>query len=477
MSQATPSLARTLQFFSLTDSDYQRFPAISAAMAKLAPPALDRLYDRIATTPEISGLFASRAMMNHARDKQLQHWQTMFSGRPDTAYLESARTIGRVHARIGLSPDWYIGAYSSVLDEVIVGLAGALPSLAPRRKARMIATMVKMAQLDMNIALSTYFEIAEKSRLAVIDHLGSALQRMTAGDFHSPIDDLPPEFAAIQADFETMRGKVAGALSEVSQASGSVDTGAQQIRQASDDMARRTEHQAASLEEASAAMTSLAASVRSTADDAGNLHAAVSQTHTDAREGGTVVGEAVQAMTDIQQSAQEIGKIIAVIDGIAFQTNLLALNAGVEAARAGDAGRGFAVVANEVRALAQRSAEAALDIKNLIGASSAQVDRGVAIVGQTGETFSRIVGRVGEIAELASSIAASARDQATNIGQIRETVGELDTMTQQNAAMVEEATAAARNLAGQADRMAALVDRFELGGDARMTRRPLRAAA
>ncbi|NML94140.1 globin-coupled sensor protein [Novosphingobium olei] len=472
----TPSLSRTLDFFSLTDDDYRRFPAISAAMARLAPPALERLYDRIAVSPEIAGLFGSRAAMNHARDKQLQHWQTMFSGRPDSTYLESARTIGRVHARIGLSPDWYIGAYASVIDEVMVGLAGALPTLSPRRTARLAGTMVKMAQLDMNIALSTYFEIAEKARVEVIGHLGSALQRMTNGDFHSAIENLPQEFAAIQSDFETMRAKVAEALSEVAQASTSVDTGAKQIRQASDDMARRTEHQAASLEEASAAMTSLAASVRSTADDAGNLHDAVRQTHTDAQDGGTVVGEAVQAMTDIQQSAQEIGKIIAVIDGIAFQTNLLALNAGVEAARAGDAGRGFAVVANEVRALAQRSAEAALDIKNLIGASSAQVDRGVAIVGQTGETFSRIVGRVGEIADLASSIAASARDQATNIGQIRETVGELDTMTQQNAAMVEEATAAARNLAGQADRMAELVDRFQLGNDSRVARRMRRAA-
>ncbi|WP_225206891.1 globin-coupled sensor protein [Novosphingobium huizhouense] len=476
MSQSPPSLSRTLEFFTLTDADYGRFPAIAAAMAKLAPSALERLYDRIAVSPEISGLFGSRAAMAHAREKQLLHWQKMFSGRPDATYLDSARTIGRVHARIGLSPDWYIGAYASVIDEVIVGLAGALPTLSPRRKARMVGTMVKMAQLDMNIALSTYFEIAEKARLAVIDHLGAALQRMTNGDFHSPIDTLPPEFASIQSDFEMMRGKVAAALTEVSQASGAVDTGAKEIRQASDDMARRTEHQAASLEEASAAMTALAASVRSTADDSGNLHNAVRQTHADAQTGGAVVGEAVQAMTDIQQSAQEIGKIIAVIDGIAFQTNLLALNAGVEAARAGDAGRGFAVVANEVRALAQRSADAALDIKNLIGASSAQVDRGVAIVGQTGETFSRIVGRVGEIAELASSIAASARDQATNIGQIRETVGELDTMTQQNAAMVEQATAAARNLAGQADRMAELVDRFQLGNEGRPSRGMRRAA-
>ena len=181
-------------------------------------------------------------------------------------------------------------------------------------------------------------------------------------------------------------------------------------------------------------------------------------------KGGDVVGEAVSAMQDIQHSAQEIGKIISVIDGIAFQTNLLALNAGVEAARAGDAGRGFAVVASEVRALAQRTADAAMDIKNLISASSNQVERGVHLVGQTGDAFALIVEQVGHVAGLASSIARMSQDQADNIGQVRETVREMDTMTQQNAAMVEEATAAARSLAGEANRLSSLVASFRLEG-------------
>ena len=192
------------------------------------------------------------------------------------------------------------------------------------------------------------------------------------------------------------------------------------------------------------------------------MHDSVQQAHGEAMRGGEVVGEAVQAMNDIHHSAQEIGKIISVIDGIAFQTNLLALNAGVEAARAGDAGRGFAVVATEVRALAQRTADAARDIKHLITASSTQVERGVSLVGQTGDTFALIVEQVGHVAGLASSIAAMAQDQAGSIGQVRETVREMDTMTQQNAAMVEEATAAARSLAGEANRLSTLVSQFRL---------------
>jgi methyl-accepting chemotaxis protein len=309
---------------------------------------------------------------------------------------------------------------------------------------------------------STYFDAAnEAPRSSVIDKLGDLLRKMTDGDFTARLTDLPSEFIELQNDFETMREKVRVALSAVSETAQNVDLGAREIREASHDLATRTEEQAASLEAASSSMTTLASSVQTTAEDASHMRDSVQQAHNDAQQGGAVVGEAVHAMNDIHRSAQEIGKIISVIDGIAFQTNLLALNAGVEAAR-GRCRAGFAVVANEVRALAQRSAEAALDIKKLISESSVQVERGVELVGQSGDTFARIVTKVGEIADLANNIATVAGEQANHIGQTRETVRELDVMTQQNAAMVEEATAAARNLAGEADRMAELVGHFVL---------------
>jgi methyl-accepting chemotaxis protein len=469
----TRDIASKLAFFSIGPEDRAHFPGIGKVLAQVGPKALEGLYERIAATPETARHFATKGAMASARAKQVEHWRALFADGANAAYFARAETVGKVHARIGLAPQWYIGAYASVLAPLIAAMAGPLA----RRKGRRIAALVKMTLLDMEIAVDTYFAVEEERRQAVIGALGAALQRMTDGDFSTPLPDLPSEYAAIHHDFETMRAQVGAALGDVAQTSQAVDMGAQEIRQASDDLARRTEKQAASLEEASAAMTALAASVGSTAGDAAHLHDSVQAAHSDARAGGGVVDEAVQAMTDIHDSAQEIGKIIAVIDGIAFQTNLLALNAGVEAARAGDAGRGFAVVANEVRALAQRSAEAALDIKTLIGQSATQVERGVALVGQTGDTFARIVGKVGEIAGLASNIAAAASAQAGNIGQVRETVRELDVMTQQNAAMVEEATAAARNMAGEADRMAALVGRFALADQGSRGAAPLRRAA
>lgn len=458
-------VARKLAFFNIDHKDFERFPHIAKVLENYAPPALDKLYDQIATTPETASFFGSRQAMRHARDKQIEHWAGMFSGRADRSYFESAERIGNVHARIGLEPGWYIGGYAMVLEQVINAMFSGIGGiLGAKRTARSVGSLVKMALLDMEVALSTYFRAEEAARVAVIDEVSATLRGMADGDFASRVPDLPSAFAELQKHLDGMRQQVSSALANVSETSTAVGVGAKEIRQASDDLARRTEQQAASLEEASAAMTTLASTVRSAADDAAHMHDSVQKAHGEAVKGGSVVGEAVSAMNDIHDSAQEIGKIISVIDGIAFQTNLLALNAGVEAARAGDAGRGFAVVATEVRALAQRTADAARDIKHLIGQSSNQVERGVNLVGQTGETFSLIVEQVGHVAELASSIARMANEQATSIGQVRETVREMDTMTQQNAAMVEEATAAARSLAGEASRLSSLVSQFRLEG-------------
>jgi methyl-accepting chemotaxis protein len=251
-------------------------------------------------------------------------------------------------------------------------------------------------------------------------------------------------------------------MSAVSGNTQAIRAGAGEISTAADDLSRRTEHQASSLEETAAALEQITVTVKKTAEGAKHARDIVSAAKVDADKSGEVVREATAAMTGIDKSSKQISEIIGVIDEIAFQTNLLALNAGVEAARAGDAGRGFAVVASEVRALAQRSAEAAKQIKGLISASTAQVDQGVRLVTKTGEALGRIVAQVVEINAVITDIAASAQEQSTGLEQVNTAVNEMDQVTQKNASLVEEMTAAAHGLAGKSEELAGLVARYQI---------------
>jgi len=459
-------IADRLEFFGLDAENYAAFPAIARAIDKHAPSALAHFYDKVRATPEAAAFFPSQQVMDHARSKQLDHWRGLFARQPDAGYFAKAEQIGNVHARIGLAPTWYIGGYALVIEEMIGSLltSSLRARLGGRQIANVIGTMVKCALMDMDIALSAYFRAEEAERMTVIDRVGDAMDRLAQGDFTVALDGLPESFAKLVEDFNSMRERMRDTLTQVSETADSINTGAAEISSASEDLSRRTEQQAASLEETAAAMDQITLAVRETAQGAARVSSSVAEAQGDATAGGRVVRDAIGAMGDIEKSAQEIAQIIGVIDGIAFQTNLLALNAGVEAARAGDAGKGFAVVANEVRALAQRSADAARDIKELITASTKQVETGVELVNETGDALNRIVGKVGEIAALASQISASAEAQAASMQQVNSAVADMDKMTQQNAAMVEESTAAARSLASEADELITLVQRFQLGG-------------
>ncbi len=304
---------------------------------------------------------------------------------------------------------------------------------------------------------------AEARQRHVVEALGAGLEQLAEGNLvHRINEPFSADYEALRTIFNHTISELDIVLGRVTDTAANVDTGATQIRAGADDLSRRTEQQAASLEEASASINTVTAMTKETAVARIGVSAAIDEAHREARDGGTVVQQAVNAMSAIETSSQQISQIISVIDGIAFQTNLLALNAGVEAARAGDAGKGFAVVANEVRALAQRSAEAARDIKNLITTSGQHVESGVSLVGQTGEMLGRILTKVGEVNNLIASMAISTETQAQNMAQVNDTVNDIDKMTQQNAAMVEETTAAARSLADEAQEMRQLVSRFRL---------------
>ena len=298
---------------------------------------------------------------------------------------------------------------------------------------------------------------------AAIEALGKGLHALSTGDLtHRITDQLSPKTEQLKDDINASIAKLESVMSGVRHAVMTISGGAREISAASDDLSRRTEQQAASLEETAAALEEITATVNKTAEGAGHARSAVSGAKSDAEGGGEIAERAVAAMSEIESSSSQISQIIGVIDEIAFQTNLLALNAGVEAARAGEAGRGFAVVAQEVRALAQRSADAAKEIKSLITLSTNQVTTGVELVGQTGKALESIVAKVIEVSGIVTEIAASAREQATGLGEVNVAVNQMDQVTQQNAAMVEEATAASHSLATEADDLARLMSQFKV---------------
>jgi methyl-accepting chemotaxis protein len=309
-------------------------------------------------------------------------------------------------------------------------------------------------------------ELREKARAEqakVMGELRVALKQLSDGNLaHILHEPFAGEYEELRGDFnatlETLN-RIVGAVVENAE---HIRRRAQEISASSEDLSRRTENQAATLEETAAALDELTSSVRNAASNAVEVEKVVQSTRSEAEANGEVVREAVEAMSEIKNSSEEISQIIGVIDDIAFQTNLLALNAGVEAARAGEAGKGFAVVASEVRALAQRSSEAAKQIKSLIISSSNHVQRGVGLVGKAGETLIGVVEQVGNISRLISDIAGGAKEQATGLGEINIGVTQLDQVTQQNAAMVEEATAAGQALNQDAAHLAELVARFRL---------------
>ncbi|NIZ61152.1 chemotaxis protein [Sedimentitalea sp. CY04] len=295
----------------------------------------------------------------------------------------------------------------------------------------------------------------------VILSLNKGLKQLADGDLSQPIDEAFPEaHEPLRQNFNHTQNSLNIIVNDVVNSAESIRGGATEISRASDDLSQRTESQAATLEQTAAALEQMTASVKSASDGALSVESIVNEAKTEAEESDVVVQHAVSAMTEIEDSARHISQIIGVIDDIAFQTNLLALNAGVEAARAGEAGRGFAVVASEVRALAQRSSDAAMEIKTLIVDSSKQVEQGVDLVGKAGEALNSIVNRVSHISELVSEMAVGSAEQSTGLGEINVGVTQLDQVTQQNAAMVEEATAAGHLLIADASKLSELVSHF-----------------
>ncbi|MBY2940000.1 HAMP domain-containing protein [Rhizobium leguminosarum] len=339
------------------------------------------------------------------------------------------------------------------------------------------AAAEQSASLDAERARNALLtEEASNTQRLVMNALANALEGLAAGDFSIHLADVGPEFDKLRQDFNNMVDAVAAALTEIKTASVAVETGSSELATSADQLARRTEQQAAALEETAAALDEVTTTVRTSSQRAENAGQLVEETKRSAHVSATVVRDAIGAMDRIQTSSSQIGRIIGVIDEIAFQTNLLALNAGVEAARAGEAGKGFAVVAQEVRELAQRSANAAKEIKNLINVSGQEVAAGVGLVNETGDALLKIEEQINRISDSIASIVQSYREQATGLQEINSAINQMDQTTQQNAAMVEETNAACHELLSQGRLLQDSAGRFVVSASTASQPKPVQAA-
>lgn len=323
--------------------------------------------------------------------------------------------------------------------------------------------------LNGNVVKIVKFATDVTKRVETVSALGESLKRLCSGDFAFQLDKpFSPEFEFLRHDLNTSVMQLCETFRNIAGSIDLIRNGTQEISQGIHSLSRRTEGQAASLEETASALDEIASNVASSSQRAADASGVAKHAKVSAEASGDVVDHAIHAMSRIEESSARISSIIGVIDEIAFQTNLLALNAGVEAARAGEAGRGFAVVAQEVRELAQRSAKAAKEIKDLIHQSVSEVDTGVKLVRDTGSALKAISQLIVDMNDHIQAISMSSREQATGISEVNSAVNSMDQATQQNAAMVEESNAAADTLNSETQKLGAMISAFKLTNDGQM---------
>ncbi len=515
-------LEKRLAVLSIVQADKELLRAFRPTLDACLDQILTDFYRHIRSFPELERHFPDEATVARAKAAQKVHWQRLFSGQFDVDYMHSVRAVGRMHSRIGLEPHWYIGGYAIVLGRLLgvattANTAWLLTTKVKDGLGQVLSVLTRTVLLDIDLAVSVYLEeqrkeaeleqrrreeviVAELTEIvgaasqgdldqriqlagkdgffldlcrsvnALVENTGltladvaRALGAVAHGDLGTRIDaEYHGVFGQLKDDVNATAEQLTQVVTGIHAATKEIAAAAGEVAAGSHDLSERSEDQASSLQQTSAALTELAATVRKNAASANQANQLAAGAREIAAGGCAVVGDAITAMGRIEASSQKIGDIVGMIDEIAFQTNLLALNAAVEAARAGDAGRGFAVVAQEVRNLAQRSAQASKEIRHLIADSSAQVQAGAELVKGTGTTLDEIVGSVRQVADIVAEIAVASREQSSGIEQVTGAVTRIDETTQQNAALVEQSSAAATSLEDQSQRLAELVGFFKL---------------
>lgn len=480
-------------FIEMGESNFRSIRSVQALVDRELPIALEKFYTQVRRTPKVRRFFSSDSQIDHAKHAQQMHWKRISSARFDDEYVEKVRTIGSVHARIGLEPSLYIGGYGIVLDHLIHAVIedvlsrGSLLSRFSSRGARnlgdIVGSLCKAVLTEIDLTVSSYLDDLNKARVAmqaeqdrraredreVIDIIGDALTALANGDLTHRIASsrIPERLDALKQHFNQTAETLERSLGKIASNATDIVANADDLRIGAENLSRRSEQQAATQEEMSAALSQITQRVANTADEAVKADQMATMARGDAGHAGTVVHGTIEAMAKIEKSSKEIEGIIGIINEIALQTNILALNASVEAARAGNVGRGFAVVASEVRALAQRSADAGREISALINVSGSQVKTGVALVHEAGDALRRIMSQVEQINDVVATISTSTQEQSVSISQLNTAMGGLEQTTQKNVAVAEESASAVRNLVATADGLTRMVAGFILSTEER----------
>ncbi|MDX5985445.1 globin-coupled sensor protein [Sphingomonas echinoides] len=462
-----------LDFMAIDETQRAVLAELQPLVRTLLSPALDRFYHSARRTPETAAFFRDDQHMAHAKRAQESHWLRIATGAFDQEFHASVRRIGAIHAHIGLEPRWYIGAYGLVLENLIRGIAR---HLSPWRRllsffrgpsaADASSAIVKAALLDMELSVSIYFEEAQVERNKAIESLSQALSALADGDLSRDVANMPPAFAAIETSFNQALTSLRGLIGSVMASSAGIRTGSSEIAHASEDLARRTEGTAASLEETSASLVQIDSRLKATAAATAETVNRAQQATDTVANGRATADQAVQAMIRVGESAKGIDSVIEGLDKIAFQTRVLAMNAAVEAGRAGDSGRGFAVVADLVSALAMRAEEEAKRARDQLTVTQADIGTAVNAVKNVDTSLTDISGDVAKVHDLLGSMADDAVAQSSALSEISAAISSMDRTTQQNAAMVEQTSAAARNLTSEVGSLAQQTERFKTGSAA-----------